>query len=146
MPVNNPGEMMNCSIVIKDYMLAKPVTISPDMSISKAAELIVKNKISGVVVVDQNDSVVGMLSEMDCLKAMISGAYNESGSDFSKPVSEFMTKEVITNSQNEDIIKVASSMLKHGHRRRPVVENGVLIGQVSCRQLLKAIDCFTGGK
>jgi len=33
-------------------------------------------------------------------------------------------------------------MLKHKHRRRPVIENGKLIGQVTCRQILSAIKDF----
>ncbi|MFT5101924.1 MAG: CBS domain-containing protein, partial [Planctomycetaceae bacterium] len=41
-----------------------------------------------------------------------------------------------------DIITVAASMLDHKHRRRPVVENGKLVGQLTCRLILGAIKDF----
>jgi CBS domain-containing protein len=43
---------------------------------------------------------------------------------------------------NEDIVDVAQDMLKKNKRRRPVVENGKLIGQITCRQLLIAVVKF----
>ena len=54
-----------------------------------------------------------------------------------------MTKEVITVGVHDSIVDVASDMLKYKHRRRPVVEDdGRLIGQVSVRQLLRAVKEF----
>jgi CBS domain-containing protein len=44
---------------------------------------------------------------------------------------------------NESILDVAQDMLLKKHRRRPVVENGRLIGQITCRQLLSAVRKFT---
>ena len=43
---------------------------------------------------------------------------------------------------NEDIVDVAQDMLLKNKRRRPVVENGKLIGQITCRQLLSAVKKF----
>jgi Mg/Co/Ni transporter MgtE len=40
---------------------------------------------------------------------------------------------------HDDIVDVAASMLDHKHRRRPVVLDGRLVGQVTCRQILKVI-------
>ena len=44
---------------------------------------------------------------------------------------------------DEDIVNVAQDMLAQNKRRRPVVENGKLIGQVTCRQLLTAVRKFS---
>jgi CBS domain-containing protein len=44
---------------------------------------------------------------------------------------------------NEDIVDVARDMLANNKRRRPVVENGKLIGQITCRQLLTAMRKFS---
>ena len=54
-----------------------------------------------------------------------------------------MTKDVVTVSLHDNIVDVATDMLKFKHRRRPVVQDdGKLIGQVTCRQLLRAIKEF----
>jgi predicted transcriptional regulator len=50
-----------------------------------------------------------------------------------------MTKKVVVQNPNDDIVDVATSMLEHRQRRRPVVENGKVVGQVTCRQILKVI-------
>ncbi|MFB3078881.1 MAG: CBS domain-containing protein, partial [Lysobacterales bacterium] len=49
---------------------------------------------------------------------------------------------VEVNHPHDQITDVAISMLDHKHRRRPVVIDGKLVGQVTCRQILKAIKEF----
>jgi len=129
------------SVQVRDYMMDRPITVKPDMTIAEAAQIIITNKISGATVVDADDKVVGMLSELDCLKNVAHAMYNE-GSPGSALVSDVMTTEVEVNHPSDDIVKVAESMLDHKHRRRPVVVNGKLVGQLTCRQLLKAIKDF----
>ena len=50
-----------------------------------------------------------------------------------------MTRDVEVQHPHDDIVNVATSMLDHKHRRRPVVEDGLLVGQVTCRQILKVV-------
>jgi len=132
---------MSNSVQVRDYMLDRPVTVSPDMTIAEASQIIITNKISGAVVVDADNKVVGMLSELDCLRNVATAVYNE-GSPGGTLVRDVMTKEVEVNHPSDDIVRVAESMLDHKHRRRPVVVNGKLVGQLTCRQLLKAIKDF----
>jgi len=94
-------------------------------------------------VVDDDGQLVGMLSELDCMQAIVSTVYN-GGTPGAEKVKDVMTKEVAVNRPGEDIVTVAADMLKHKHRRRPIVENGKLVGQISCRQLLRAIKDFGG--
>jgi len=128
------------SVEMKDYMLSNPVKIKGDTNVFDAIHEILAYKVSGVCVVDDNDHLIGVLSELDCLKAVLSAVYNES------PVGnaeEFMTKDVISVKLNDNVVDVASDMLKYKHRRRPVIQDdGRLIGQVTCRQLLRAVKEF----
>lgn len=130
------------SIEVREYML-HPVTVSQDVTVAEASQVILKNKLSGVVVVDDDRQLVGMLSELDCLKAIINTVYN-GGVPGAELVKDIMTKEVEVNHPGDDIISVAATMIDHKHRRRPIVENGKLVGQITCRQLLRAIKDFGG--
>lgn len=129
------------SVELKDYMLTNPIRIKADEDLFSAIHLILTNKISGLCVVDDNDKLVGILSELDCLQGILSPIYNESAVG---TVSEYMASDnLVISSPSDDIIDVAMDMLKHKKRRRPVVEEGKLIGQVTCRQLLKAVKEFS---
>lgn len=91
--------------------------------------------------VDDGGHLIGVLSELDCLRAILSSVYNEVPRV--GKVSEYMTKEVISVKTTDNIVDVARDMLEHKHRRRPVIqENGLLIGQVTCRHLLRAVKEF----
>jgi CBS domain-containing protein len=128
------------SVNLRDYMLTHPVKVHPDDNIMDAMQVIIDNKISGVCVVDDESNLVGVLSEMDCLRAVLSATYNNSGVG---KVREHMTSDnLLVAHPNEDIVSVAQDMLAKNKRRRPVVENGKLIGQVTCRQLLTAVRKF----
>ena len=131
------------SIELREYMRT-PRTIKQNATVAEAAQVIIANRVSGIVVVDDAGELVGMLSELDCMQAIVSTVYN-GGTPGAEIVRDVMTKEVAVNRPSEDIISVAADMLKHKQRRRPIVDNGKLVGQISCRQLLRAINDF-GGK
>ncbi|PCJ91801.1 MAG: protein-inosine monophosphate dehydrogenase [Porticoccaceae bacterium] len=122
-------------------MLTNPVKVNADADLFDAIESILEYKISGMCVVDEHNHLVGMLSEMDCLKAILSAMYNEETSV--GPVREFMTTELFSVSPHADIVDVAQEMLKRGFRRCPVVQDGRLVGQITCRQLLRAVEEFS---
>lgn len=132
--------MLKHSTSLRDYMLDKPITVKPDESIEKAMNTIIDHKISGVCVINDENDLVGVLSEMDCLKAVLSATYSQSSAGH---VNDHMTADkLIVANPNEDIVDVAQDMLRINKRRRPVVENGKLIGQVTCRHLLEAVKNF----
>ena len=59
------------SVNLRDYMLPDPVRVHPEDNIMDAIKVITDNRISGVCVVDDDANLVGILSEMDCLKAVL---------------------------------------------------------------------------
>ncbi len=129
------------SVELKGYMLTHPVTVGADSDMGEAIRLIIDNKISGLCVVDGESRLVGILSELDCLRAMLSASYNEGGIGL---VRDYMADDnLVVANPREDITDVAQDMLRKNKRRRPVVEDGKLVGQITCRQLLKAVQDFT---
>jgi len=65
------------SVELQDYMLTNQVKVKADTDLSDAINAILEYKISGMCVVDEENHLVGMLSEMDCLNAILSAMYNE---------------------------------------------------------------------
>ena len=128
-------------IELRHYMVANPVTVAPSASLFEAMHLILANKISGLCVVDDRGALIGILSELDCLRGVLSSVYNDSGIGL---VSDVMTTENIKSAGIHDsIADVASDMLQDSKRRRPVLDSeGRLVGQVTIRQLLRAVKEF----
>lgn len=131
--------MLN-TVNLRDHMLPHPAKVKADSNVAEAMQTIIDNKISGLCVVDDADNLVGILSELDCLRAVLSATYNKSEIG---AVRQYMTSDnLVVAHPDEDIVNVAQDMLKNKHRRRPVVENGRLIGQLTCRQVLRAVQKF----
>ncbi len=131
---------MLTSVKLRDHMLVNPVRIKSKANLFEAVQLITDNKISGLCVVDDDNTLVGILSELDCLNAILSVTYNEGAVG---TVAEYMTGENLEVANSSDnIVELAQQMLRQNHRRLPVVEDGKLIGQVTCRQLLIAVKNF----
>ncbi len=133
---------MKQSVDVKDYMVKRPVLVTPETELFEAIHQILRHKLSGVTVVNEDKNPVGMLSELDCLKAILSGTYygDELGNI---RVQDHMTPKVECVHNHADVISVAQSMIDHKHRRRPVVNDAnEVIGQLTCRAILKCIKDF----
>lgn len=131
------------SVNLVDYMISKPVTVMADAPLFEAVDLITKNQVSGLCVVNNDGELTGILSEMDCLRGILTASYDNGSIG---TVQDYMVSENITSARaSDDIIDVASDMLAKGQRRRPVVgDNNKLIGQITCRQILAAVRKLTG--
>ena len=133
---------MSRSLSVDDYMVKRPIKVKADATILDAVDTILKHSVSGCCVVDENDKLVGVLSELDCLRAIVERIY-KNGESSAGLVHEVMTTDVDTCKSHEDIVTVAASMLQDKRRRRPVVDDDQLVGQVTCRQILGAINDFS---
>lgn len=131
---------MLTSVNLRDYMLANPVKVKAEDNVLDAMQVIIDNKISGVCVVDEEGNLVGILSELDCLRAVLGATYNNTG--IGKVREHMASDNLVVAHPDEDIVDVAQDMLLKNKRRRPVVENGKLVGQITCRQLLSAVKKF----
>ncbi|GHA02292.1 hypothetical protein GCM10008090_09490 [Arenicella chitinivorans] len=128
------------SVEMKDYMSTDPVKVKPEDDIFEAIHQLLVYRVSGACVVNDGGYLVGILSELDCLRAILGATYNKSPVG---KVSEYMTREVISVKLSDNIVDVATDMMLHKHRRRPVIQDdGMLIGQVTCRQLLRGVKDF----
>jgi len=122
---------------VRDFMTTNLVTLSPDQEITHAVHKLVAHDIAGAPVVDPDGRIVGMLTEKDCMKiALDVGYYSEYGGK----VSEFMSTGVETIGPDEGIVDAAKRFLEKRYHRYPVVSDGRLLGQISRRDVLRALD------
>ncbi len=108
------------------------VTIAPGASIKRAADWL-RAKNLGVLVVTNNDAIVGIISERDIVRAL--SQYGEKVA--SMQVKEVMTHDLITASLEDDPTRVMRLMTRHRVRHMPVLRNGKLAGIVSIGDVVK---------
>ena len=126
--------------VVKNYMITRLITLTRDMDVYFVIRLLLKNKNSGALIIDNDNNLVGILSEKDCLRIFANGSFYDMPGG---PVSKFMTDVVSTVKPNSDLFSVADVFLQHNFRRMPVVEGKKLVGQISRRDVLRAIQDST---
>jgi len=123
--------------LVSDYMTKKLITFKPDQPVSEVIESLIKNRISGAPVVNENNELLGIISEGDCIKHISDSKYYNMPMD-NKTVENHMVKKVDTIDGNLDIFEAAKMFLEAKHRRFPIVENGKLVGQISQKDILIA--------
>ena len=114
---------------VADYMTRKLTTFSPEQPMFEVVQSLLKNKISGAPVIDGNGQLCGVISEGDCLKEVVKGKYN----------SDHMTTSVITIAPDVNIFDAANMFLNKRIRRFPVVDAGKLVGQISQKDIMRAV-------
>ena len=130
-------------ILVSDYMTRKLVTFSPQQSILEVMESFAKYKISGGPVMDENGFLVGIISEADCMKQISESRYfNQPILD--KSVERFMTKNVETIPHDMTIFDAAGIFDRHNRRRLPVMKDGILVGQISRKDIVVAALKLSG--
>lgn len=125
------------SLKVSDYMTKKLITFKPEQSVEEVIVQLIKNRISGGPVVNDNYELVGMISEGDCIKHISESKYHNLPGE-TRTVGQHMISNVETIDGNMDIFDAANKFLQARRRRFPIVENGVLVGQISQMDILKA--------
>jgi CBS domain-containing protein len=113
------------------------VIFKPDQPIQDVIAIIIDKKIAGAPVLDDKGCMVGMISEKDCLRLIVDEAYHNMPAETRK-VSDYMTPKVQSLSPDTTVVEAALEFLNSPIRRFPVVKNGMLVGQVSRRHILRA--------
>lgn len=144
-------------MIAKDVMTAKVISVGPDTTVTDIAKLLVENRISAVPVVDEDQRVMGIVSEGDLMHRPESGTEKRRGpwwltllatpgdlaAEYSKShgvrASDVMTRTVITVLEDMPIAEIAKILEEHYIKRVPVVRDGRLVGIVSRANLLHGL-------
>lgn len=112
-------------------------TLAPDLDIRDAVSFLVDNRVTGAPVIAPDGTVVGILTEKDCLRLLSIG---EDADVANGKVEHFMTRAVVTAPPHMDIYYAAGLFLKNHFRRLPVVQDGRLVGAITRFDILRAIQ------
>lgn len=121
-------------------MARSEATLSPELDIYTAMQRLLKGRLTGAPVVGADHRLIGMLTERDCLKVLVGGAMDglPAGS-----VSDYMTIPAESVRPSTSLVDIVHVFLARSFRKLPVVdENGVVVGQVSRRDALVALDAL----
>ena len=143
----------------REIMETNVITIKRETTIEEIAHVLTDNNISGVPVVDDNNKVIGMVTEKDLLYKDIEPRFPAvvellGGLIFVKGVRHYneelrklvatkaediMTKGVISINGDAEVEKIAEIMVEKDINRIPVVEDGKIIGIISRADIVKYI-------
>ena len=128
--------MMN-TIKVRDFMATKVATLRPDMGASAALQILIDNHQSGAPVVDDENHLLGILSEADCMASAFSGSYYDQERS---PVSEIMSnQELQTVTEETSLVAAAELMLKYKRRMLPVIREGKVVGMITRHHMLRSV-------
>ncbi len=127
-------------LVARDCMATKVITFHPEQTVKHVMGVLLKCNISGGPVVDDEMRLLGMISEIDCLRTLASGSYDHSDYETDRSVSEMMSRNIVSVSPEEEVFAMVELFARHSVRRLPVVEDGVVVGQVSRRDILRELS------
>ena len=111
----------------RDIMTSPGIVLRPEMNLFRAIPIMIKNNITGCPVTDPNAKLLGILSELDCMKVIASDAFHADDHTTDILVSDYMTKDVLTIAPDMGIFRIANLFFEHTLRRIPVLDDGRFI-------------------
>jgi CBS domain-containing protein len=141
-----------------EIMTRDVITITPDMDIARAAQLLLEKRVNGVPVVDADGRLVGILCQSDLiiqqkrlpipsLFTFLDGVFQWRSRHMEKEmhkiaaltVAEAMTPDPITVSPDTTLETVAGLMVDNNFHTLPVVENHRIVGIVGKEDVLRTL-------
>jgi CBS domain-containing protein len=140
----------------RQIMTGKVVSVTPDQTVLEAVNLMLRNHVSGLPVVDKAGAVIGIVSEGDFVRRSEIGTprkhsrllslifgHGDAAEDYvrehGRKISEVMTPSPITVGEDTPLSEIVSLLERNQIKRVPVVQDGKLVGIVSRSNLLQAL-------
>ena len=129
-------------MLVKNLLDSKPrqiVSVKPETSVDEAMDLLIRNNIGCLPVVDNAGELIGIVSDKDIFKRIheMKGQYHDLN------VKDLMSTNLIVGLPDDDIMYIAGMMKKNWIRHVPIVVEGTVVGLVSLRDILKTVTRTT---
>jgi IMP dehydrogenase len=109
-------------------MISNPITLRKDAIVKDALKMMRDYSIGGIPIVDENNHLIGIVTNRDLRFER----------NIKRPITEVMTKEVITAPQHTDFEQAADILQQHRIEKLPVVDKqGRLVGLITYRDIIK---------
>src|SRR5580704_6553465 len=139
-----------------DVMVSNVISVGSQASVQEVAEVLLRNRVSGVPVTGSQGELIGIVSEGDLMRrpeagtqrrhswwlhlvASKEGLASEYIKSHSRKVVDVMSRNVVTASPETPIGDVAELLERHAIKRVPIVKDGKVVGIVSRANLLQAL-------
>ena len=146
-------------MLAKDIMTTEVVTVQPDNTVEEVIKLLLDNRISGIPVVNEDQEVLGMVTEADLMVRtqklhvpsfiqILGGViYLDDPAEFKEElkksvavkVADMMTEFPMTVEEDTTVEDIATIMSDEGVNRVPVVKDGKLIGIISRADIIRSL-------
>lgn len=123
---------MNVAAILKAKGRAV-ATAKPDTSIVEIADKLSSKRIGAILIVGGNGKVEGIISERDLVRAIAAAGEKA----LQAPVSEFMTRNVVSCQETTTLEELMGVMTKSRFRHLPVIEDDALVGIISIGDVVK---------
>jgi CBS domain-containing protein len=128
----------------RDFMTRHVECITPDMPLAAIIDFLERHNVSNAPVIEERGGrkvLVGFVSERDCLEYLANESFFGSPAP-PQTAATIMRKHPVCVQPQTELFTLASIFVHHGYRHLPVVEDGVLLGIVSRRDILKAMNDY----
>ena len=119
----------------KDIMTEDVIAVKKDTPIYEAIELLREKHVTGVPVVKDDMTLIGVLSEKDVINLL----YYAHGNEEEKIVADFMTQPPVHSDKDESLLNICDCLVVHSFRRVPITSEGKLVGLISRADI---VDCI----
>lgn len=120
--------------ILKSKATDAVVTVTSGTTISDVAKILSEKRIGTVVISNDGETALGILSERDIVRELA----NRGATCLTDTVDTYMTTQLVTCARNDDADHILSQMTEGRFRHMPVVEDGKLVGLITIGDVVKA--------
>ena len=118
---------------IENVMVSDVITVEAEATVREAVDIMNKHEIGCLVVVDEEEKPVGVMTERDLLRRVLAKRKDP----VRTKVSQIMSKPIITATPHMDLEAAAKLMFEKKIKKLPVVEDGQLVGLVTLTDMVR---------
>lgn len=118
---------------VAEIMTKNVITVKRNTTIKEAIQLCISHEISGLIVVDDKENAIGVITEKDLLVAF------DYLNDAEAVINDFVAEDILSVTKDADLEDVVKMIIQRNVKRVPVLENDRVIGILSRRDVLRLI-------
>ncbi|HVU69358.1 MAG TPA: CBS domain-containing protein [Ktedonobacteraceae bacterium] len=117
-------------MIASDIMTRRVHTTTPQASVQEVAQLLYRERISGVPVVDEHRQIIGIITEADIIRNIERDE---------RSVADVMSRNLVIVEEDTPVSEIATLLTERRIKRVPVVQAGRVVGIVSRADIVQAV-------